>query len=116
MRHRVSFALAASCVGICLAALLTAAPAAAKDPGLDPALAYQAERSNEVTYDIDFAVAVSASYQTKVLKVWLPLPQSDSAQEVTEGEITVFPTKVEPQIGSESLFGNTFAYFEFENP
>jgi len=34
---------------------------------------------------------VTAPYKTKVLKVWLPLPESDYGQEVTEGELTPFP-------------------------
>src|SRR5262249_9554434 len=42
--------------------------------------------------------------------------QSDSVQEVTEGELGVFPTKVEPKIGTEATFGNKFAYFEFDRP
>ena len=42
---------------------------------LDPNLPYQAKRSHPVTYEVDFAVVVTAPYHTKKLKVWLPLPQ-----------------------------------------
>lgn len=83
---------------------------------LDPGLAYQAQRGNEVTYDVDFAVAVTAPYQTQTLKVWLPLPQSDAGQEVTDGELVALPMKIAPQVASEPVFGNRFAYFEFHNP
>jgi hypothetical protein len=59
------------------------AGAADRDPALDPALPYHAERSNPVTYDVDFSVVVTAPYDTRVLKVWLPMPPSDAGQQVT---------------------------------
>ena len=83
---------------------------------LDVALPYQAERANPVTYDVDFSVIVTPPYKAKVVKVWLPLPQSDSAQEVTEGSLTSFPIEVTPQVAAEPTFGNKFAYFEFAKP
>jgi len=83
---------------------------------LDPDLPYQAKKSDPVTYDVDFAVVVTAPYHTKTLKVWLPLPQDDAAQEVEEKELTAFPMKIEPRIGTEKTFGNKFAYFEFSHP
>jgi transglutaminase-like putative cysteine protease len=83
---------------------------------LDPALPYQAVRSNAVTYDVDFSAVVTAPYHTKVLKVWLPLPQSDSVQQVEEGDLTSFPMKVEPKVAAEPVFSNKFAYFEFDHP
>jgi transglutaminase-like putative cysteine protease len=89
---------------------------AADDAALNPNLPYQAEKSNPVTYDVDFSAIVTAPYKTKLLRVWLPLPQSDAGQEVTEGVISTSPIKVEPKIGSEKVFGNTFAYFEFKEP
>lgn len=49
---------------------------AADAPALDPNLPYQAQRSKPVTYDVDLSAIVTAPYQTKVLKVWLPLPPS----------------------------------------
>lgn len=83
---------------------------------LDPNLPYQAEKTNPVTYDVDFSVVVTTPYHAKVLKVWLPLPQSDAGQEVVEKELGSFPMKIEPKIGSEKTYGNKFAYFEFQHP
>jgi hypothetical protein len=100
-------------------ALLAARPGRAADPAkvvLDPDLPYQATRSNPVTYDVDFSVVVTAPSHTKVLKVWLPLPQSNVGQEVTEGELSSFPVAVKPSVNQEKLFGNKFAYFEFDRP
>jgi transglutaminase-like putative cysteine protease len=94
----------------------TAAPAIpAGKPVLDSSLPYQASRSNPITYEVDFFAVVTAPYKSKVLKVWLPLPQTDAGQEVTEGELSTFPMKVEPKIGTEPVFGNKFAYFEFHS-
>lgn len=83
---------------------------------LTPDLPYQAERSEEVTYDIDFSVVVTPPSGTKVLKVWLPLPQSDFGQQVLESKLASFPVEVQPQIAAEKLFGNKFAHFEFREP
>src|SRR5262245_47786810 len=66
---------------------------------LNPDLPYQAKRSDPVTYDVDFSVVVTPPYHAKVLKVWLPLPQSDAGQEVVEKELGSFPLKIEPKIG-----------------
>jgi transglutaminase-like putative cysteine protease len=100
-------------------AVLGVVPLSAADPApakLDPNQPYQAKKSDPVTYDVDFRVTVTAPYHTKMLKVWLPLPQTDAGQEVTEGAFETFPTKVEPRIGKEPVFGNQFAYFEFDHP
>jgi len=35
---------------------------------------------------------------------------------VSESELSSFPMEVEPQIAAEPLFGNRFAYFEFDHP
>lgn len=88
----------------------------AAEPQLAPHLDYQAERSSPVTYDIELAAIVTAPYHTHSLKVWLPIPQSDFAQEVMPGEISTFPTNVKPQIATEKVHGNKFAYFEFTDP
>lgn len=100
-------------MGVVMCAAASAADPASK---LDPALPYQASKSNPVTYTVDFRVVVTPPDHSKVLKVWLPLPQSDAGQEVTGGEFDTFPMKVEPKIGTEKVFGNTFAYFEFDHP
>jgi len=101
----------------CVALLVPFGAIPADSPAkLDPALPYQGKKSNPVTYDIDYSVVVTAPAQTKLLKVWLPLPRSDAAQEVEAGTLTTFPAKVEPQIATEPVFGNAFAYFEFPKP
>jgi transglutaminase-like putative cysteine protease len=83
---------------------------------LDPALPYQAERLNPVTYDVDFSVVVTPPYHTHKLAVWIPVAQSDGAQEVGESTWSVLPTDVQPQLNAEPTFGNRFAYFEFHDP
>ena len=100
-------------LGLCAA---PCAAASAAEPTLDPALPYQAKKSNPVTYTVDFRVIVTPPNHSKVLKVWLPLPKSDAGQDVGTGEFDTFPMKVEPKIGTENVFGNTFAYFEFDHP
>jgi transglutaminase-like putative cysteine protease len=86
-------------------------------PTLDPRQPYQAERRNPVTYEVDFSAVVTPPYKAKVLRVWLPLPQSDAGQEVAESTVLgSFPMNVVPQIAQEPVHGNRFAYFEFANP
>ncbi|MCA8989689.1 MAG: transglutaminase domain-containing protein, partial [Planctomycetaceae bacterium] len=85
-------------------------------PNLDPNLVYQGERSDPVTYQVDFSVVVTPPYHCKVLKVWLPIPQTDAAQEVSGSELSTFPMEIQPSIARESVFGNQFAYFEFHEP
>ena len=57
---------------------------------LDPQQPYSAERSNPVTYDVEFQVVVTAPYKTKSLRVWLPIPPSDRGQELQSSELTTF--------------------------
>jgi transglutaminase-like putative cysteine protease len=83
---------------------------------LDANLPYQAKKSSPITYDVDFGVVVTPPYHTKVLKVWLPIPPSDAGQEVRDSEFHTFPVQVTPKLGTESTFGNKFAYFEFDHP
>jgi transglutaminase-like putative cysteine protease len=85
-------------------------------PRLDPDLPYQASRSHAVTYDVDFSVVVTPPYKCKSLKVWLPIPTSDRSQEVGESSLSSFPIAVEPSIGVEPVYGNKFAFFEFDSP
>jgi len=82
----------------------------------DPTQPYSATRSDAVTYDIDFRVIVTARQNTKKLRVWIPVPQSDRGQEVKHGRFATFPQDVKPALNAEPVFGNTFAYFEFDNP
>jgi transglutaminase-like putative cysteine protease len=100
---------------------LAALPAAGRTdgtgrPALDPDAPYRARKTNPVTYDVDYSVVVTAPAHTKVLKVWLPLPQTDAGQEVAEKDLTTFPLQVKPQVGREKAFGNNFAYFEYPAP
>jgi transglutaminase-like putative cysteine protease len=95
---------------------LFGAGAFAQEAGLDPALPLQGQKSEPVTYEIDFAAVVTAPYHTKTLKVWLPIPQSDVAQKIEGSELSTFPMDVKPQVGTEATFGNKFAYFEFDHP
>jgi transglutaminase-like putative cysteine protease len=83
---------------------------------LEPDLPYRARRSNPVTHDVDFSVVVTPPYRCQVLKVWLPLPQSDFGQEVSESQLSTFPVHVTPQVDTEPIYGNRFAYFEFHKP
>jgi hypothetical protein len=96
--------------------LIFAAATNACAADLNPELPYQATRDNAVTYDVDFSVVVTPPNNAKVLKVWIPIPQTDFGQEVLNSELTSFPLNVAPQIGTESEYGNKFAYFEFANP
>ena len=77
LRHALAFL--ALCFAICVRGQAADAP--------DPDLPYQAERLNPVTYDVDFRVVITPPYHAKSLKVWLPLPQSDNGQEVTDAAI-----------------------------
>ena len=98
---------------VCWASALTV-PGFADD--LDPALPYQAAKSAPVTYDVDLSIVVTPPYHTHVLKVWLPVPPTDAAQEATAPQYTTFPLEAKPQIAAEPVFGNKFAYFEFHEP
>lgn len=100
---------------ICLTALL-AVSAGEPVVKLDPGQPLQGKKSEPVTYEIDFAAVVTAPYKTKLLKVWLALPQSDAAQTVAESEFSTFPMKVPPKLTQEPVHGNRFAYYEFAHP
>lgn len=69
-----------------------------------------------ITYEVDFSAVVTAPYHTKVLKVWMPIPQTDSLQQISASELSTFPDVVAPQIAFEPVYGNKFAYFEFREP
>jgi transglutaminase-like putative cysteine protease len=106
----------AAIVTLCAGLILPAAVRAAEKPALDPDLPYQAKKSAPVSYQVDLSFVVTPPYKTKVLKVWVPLPPSDSAQEVSGRTLSTFPMQVEPKIGKEPVYGNEFAYFEFAKP
>ena len=75
-----------------------------------------AVKSNPVVWDGELVFALTAPWQTKQLRVWVPIPPSDTVQNVLLTEFTTFPVDVTPELGTEEVFGNTFAYFEFPNP
>ncbi|HLQ43495.1 MAG TPA: transglutaminase domain-containing protein, partial [Planctomycetaceae bacterium] len=54
--------------------------------------------------------------KSKRLDVWLPIPPSDFGQEVRARRLSTFPQEVEAKIDRESMFGNQFAFFQFDNP
>jgi transglutaminase-like putative cysteine protease len=115
----LGFAICNSHFAFLSAALLTVCSSLclyAAEPVLDPALPYQAEKLSRISHDVDYSIVVTPPYHTKVLKVWLPLPQSDAGQQVSSRSLASSPLTVEPQIGSEPVFGNKFAYFEFHDP
>src|SRR5262245_42872151 len=92
--------------------------AAGADPAsdLDPARPYAAARSAPVGYEVEFKVVVTAPQGTKVLRVWVPVPQDDAGQEVRGSEWDAFPTGARPSFHTEAVFGNRFAHFEFADP
>lgn len=83
---------------------------------LDRAMPYQARRTSPVTYEVDFSAVVTPPYHTKTLKVWMPIPQTDAGQEASPPEFGTFPMTVAPKIGVEPVYGNKFAYFDFDHP
>jgi len=99
-----------------LMASLAAEAALPAETKLDPNLPYQAERLNPVTYDVELSAIVTPPYKAKLLRVWMPIPPSDAAQEVSGATLSSYPIDVKPQVGIEPVYGNKFAYFEFKNP
>ncbi len=87
-----------------------------RSPRLDPDLPYQAVKSEPVTYKVEFTAVITPPNKAKVLKLWMPIPPSDAAQEVSGGRFLTYPMKVTPTLGQEPLYGNRFAYFEFHEP
>jgi transglutaminase-like putative cysteine protease len=95
-----------------LAASLAADPVAK----LDPAQPYTATATDPVSYSVDFRIVLTAPQNTRKLAVWVPVPPSDEAQGVSGSKWDTFPEGVKPEIHTETVHGNTFAYFEFANP
>lgn len=75
-----------------------------------------AVKSRPVVWDGELVFVLTAPAQTKLLRVWVPIPPSDTVQDVRLTNLTTFPVDVKPQFGTEEVFGNTFAFFEFRNP
>jgi len=68
------------------------------------------------TCTVDYRVVVTAPQNTKKLAVWVPVPQTDATQRVQSRGFSTFPMDATPALHTEPVFGNAFAYFEFENP
>lgn len=83
---------------------------------LTPHQPYEGQFSEPVTYEIDFRAVLTAPYHTEKLRVWIPTPPSDAIQQVVSDRFSTFPAEVEPTHASEPLYGNRFAYFEFDHP
>lgn len=83
---------------------------------LDPKQPYRAVKGEAVTYEFDYRIVVTPPHHAKQLRVWLPVPPSDTAQTFELLETETFPLSVEPEVNTEPKYGNTFAYFEFNNP
>lgn len=83
---------------------------------LDPDQPYSGRKSAPVTYQVDLSAVVTPPYHCKVLKVWMPIPPTDAAQEISGSTFSTFPMTVAPKIGQEKTYGNRFAYFEFDHP
>ncbi len=105
-----------ACFSLSVVLLSGMLSAAEPTPKLNPDAAYQAARTNPVTYQVELLVTVTPPYKLKQLKVWMPIPQSDFGQEVSDRRLATFPLEVEAKIDTEPMFGNKFAYFEFDNP
>jgi transglutaminase-like putative cysteine protease len=86
------------------------------DELVDVSQPYSAELSNPVEWDGELIFTITAPYKTKLLRVWIPVPPSDAIQEVRLTEFSTYPVDVKPRLETEPTFGNTFAYFEFQNP
>ena len=96
--------------------LLLFAACAADPSAPDPAAPSTAKLSHPNAVAVDFRVVVTAPQNTKLLRVWVPVPKSDAAQGVKNEKWDTFPTSVKPEAHTEGVFGNTFAYFEFPDP
>ncbi|WP_339735067.1 transglutaminase-like domain-containing protein [uncultured Gimesia sp.] len=83
---------------------------------LTPDTPYHAEKKEPVNHSVEFSIVVTPPYHCKVLKVWVPVPQTDFAQQIQDSQFSTFPNDVKPQINNEPVYGNRFAYFEFHNP
>ncbi|MEZ6059826.1 MAG: transglutaminase domain-containing protein [Planctomycetaceae bacterium] len=103
------------------AALAAAVTAAAADDGSDtedlsPSQPYSAVRSDPLEHDVEFVVIVTPPYHCQSLDVWIPVPQSDQAQEIANSQFSTFPVETAAQIGNEPIYNNRFAYFHFDHP
>ena len=83
---------------------------------LDPNQPYRAQRDKPVKYRVKFQVVVTPPAKTRLLKIWLPLPQNDFGQQISDDSLTSSPLEIQPQVAAEPIFGNKFAHFVFHDP
>ncbi len=104
--------LASWCIFVSAASGLIAADLAP----LDPNQPYRAQRDKPVKYRVKFQVVVTPPAKTRLLKIWLPLPQNDFGQQISDDSLTSSPLEIQPQVAAEPIFGNKFAHFVFHDP
>ena len=73
-------------------------------------------KGTHAKFNVDFRIAITAPAKTRRLRVWLPLPPSTDSQIISNRSLRTFPRERTPEIAVEPVFGNTFAYFEFDSP
>ncbi len=123
----MSFLLGGHSICLCLVLILPVyvfgqAPAAAPVRPSDGAKALDesprspAVLSNPISHDVDFAVVITAPANCKKLAIWLPLPPTNEIQKIEDSQLSTFPVEVSPRIETEPVFGNRFAYYEFDQP
>jgi transglutaminase-like putative cysteine protease len=100
---------------LALLALAPARPAALA--GSDPAIPsadqpYGGNSSSPINYHIEFDYVFTAPFGTRLARVWIPVPQSNARQSVSNFKVTPAPTS----FGREPIYGNRFAYLEYPNP
>ena len=66
---------------------------------LDPKADYRALIGEPVTYEFDYRIIVTPPHHTEQLRVWLPVPPSDSVQHFELLETETFPLSVESTTG-----------------
>lgn len=72
--------------------------------------------SRAARYVVDFRISVTPPAGTELLQVWLPLAPDNRVQQVSDRRIETFPRGVPHEVHREPVFGNRFAYFEFQQP
>jgi transglutaminase-like putative cysteine protease len=103
-------------VALCLPGAAAMAQSLRDEPPLRPDAPYTAHKSDPISHEVDLSIVVTPPYHCKVLKVWIPVPQTDAAQRISQSRFSTFPMKVTPLVNSEERYGNRFAYFEFHDP
>jgi transglutaminase-like putative cysteine protease len=100
-------------LGLLLALGVAAGGARANDAlSRVPDRPYTGKLSNPIRYHVEFEYVFTAPYKTKLARVWLPVPQSNVRQTISNTTIDPAPISLD----AEPVYGNRFAYLEFANP